>query len=120
LDLGWGRFLTYFNVEHALPYDRLSQITQDLLGFAVSEGTIANKLTRMQEQAKGIIGRIKQFIVDASFIGSDETSTSRAPKKVLGMGLAVPFGFLLCDCQGAGICCGQRAFYGKLSRGDLP
>jgi transposase len=93
-----GALITYFNVEHALPYDRLSQITQDLLGFAVSEGTIANKLTLMQTKALGILGRIKQLVVDASFIGSDETSTSRAPKKVLGMGLAIPFGLLLRDC----------------------
>lgn len=76
-----GALITYLNVEHALPYDRLSQITQDLLGFAVSEGTIANKLTLMQIKAQGILGRIKQLVVDASFIGSDETSTSVAGKK---------------------------------------
>jgi transposase len=76
-----GALITYLNVEHALPYERLSQITHDLLGFAISEGTIANKLTQMQEQAKGIIGRIKQIVVDAHYVGSDETSTKVAGKK---------------------------------------
>lgn len=76
-----GALITYLNVEHALPYDRLSQITQDLLGFAVSEGTIANKLTLMQEKAKGIVGRIKQLVIDARFMGSDETSTRVTGKK---------------------------------------
>src|SRR5271169_3024855 len=41
----------------------------------VCEGTIANKLAQMQEQAEGIVGRIKQLVMDASFLGSDETTT---------------------------------------------
>lgn len=76
-----GALITYLNVEHALPYDRLSQITHDLLGFALSEGTIANKLTQMQQQAKGIIERIKQYVIDAPWVGSDETRTSVAGQK---------------------------------------
>jgi hypothetical protein len=40
---GMSALMTYFNVAHAFPYDRLTQVTQDLLGFAISEGTIANK-----------------------------------------------------------------------------
>jgi transposase len=76
-----GALITYFNVEHALPYDRLSQITHDLLGFALAEGTIANKLAHMQRQAKGIIQTIKQKVMDAAWIGSDETGTRVAGKK---------------------------------------
>jgi transposase len=75
-----GSLITYLNVEHALPYGRLSQITHDLLGFAISEGTIANKLRHMQRQAKGIIQRIKQQVMDAPWIGSDETGTRVAGK----------------------------------------
>jgi transposase len=33
-----GALITYLNVEHALPYERLSQITHDLLGFANAHG----------------------------------------------------------------------------------
>ncbi|GAC1649692.1 MAG: hypothetical protein NVS4B12_18960 [Ktedonobacteraceae bacterium] len=76
-----GALITYFNVEHALPYDRLSQITQDLLGFAISEGTIANKLAHMQRQAKEIVQTIKQSVMNAAWIGSDETGTRVAGKK---------------------------------------
>ena len=75
-----GSLITYFNVEHALPYQRLSQITHDLLGFAISEGTIANKLAHMQRQAKGIIQTIKQHVLEAPWIGSDETGTRVAGK----------------------------------------
>jgi hypothetical protein len=63
-----GALITYLNVEHALPYERLSQITRDLLGFAISEGTIDNKLAQMQEQAKGIVERIKKLVVDACLL----------------------------------------------------
>ncbi len=28
--------MTYFNVAHAFPYDRLSQVCSDLLGFSIS------------------------------------------------------------------------------------
>lgn len=76
-----GALITYFNVEHALPYDRLSQITHDLLGFAISEGTVANKLAQMQRQAKGIIERIKRHVMDGPWMGSDETGTRVAGKK---------------------------------------
>jgi transposase len=76
-----GALITYLNVEHALPYERLSQITHDLLGFAISEGTIANKLASMQRRAKGIIERIKHQVIHAPWIGSDETGTRVAGKK---------------------------------------
>jgi transposase len=75
-----GALITYLNVEHALPYERLSQITHDLLGFAISEGTVANKLARMHISAKGLIERIKHLVMDAPWIGSDETGTSVAGK----------------------------------------
>ena len=75
-----GALITYLNVEHALPSERLSQITHDLLGFAISEGTVANKLARMHLSAKGLIERIKQLVMDAPWIGSDETGTSIAGK----------------------------------------
>src|SRR5947209_7115832 len=75
-----GALITSLNVEHALPYERLSQITADLLGFAISEGTIANKLAHMQRQAKGIVQTIKQHVMDAPWIGSDETGTRVAGK----------------------------------------
>ena len=75
-----GALITYLNVEHSLPYDRLSQITHDLLGFAISEGTIANKLAHMQKKAEGIIQRIKEIIIQAPWIGSDETRSKVAGK----------------------------------------
>jgi transposase len=70
-----GALITYLNVEHSLPYGRLTQITEDLLGFALSEGTVENKLKHMLSLAKGIIERIKERIIAAAWTGSDETGT---------------------------------------------
>jgi len=75
-----GALITYLNIEHALPYERLSQITHDLLGLTISEGTIANKLTYMQQQVKEVVQAIKQKVIDAVWIGSDETGTMVAGK----------------------------------------
>jgi transposase len=67
--------ITYFNVEHSLPYGRLTQITEDVLGLAISEGTVANKLKDMFTQTKGIIQRIKAHVIASAWTGSDETGT---------------------------------------------
>ena len=73
--------ITYLNVEHSLPYGRLTQITEDVLGFAISEGTVENKLKHMLGQAKGILHRIKDQVMAAPWIGSDETGTHVGGKK---------------------------------------
>jgi transposase len=73
--------ITYLNVEHSLPYGRLTQITEDVLGFAISEGTVANKLKCMLRQAKGIIQRIKAHVIASAWTGSDETGTHVGGKK---------------------------------------
>src|SRR5260370_6354018 len=73
--------ITYFNVEHSLPYGRLTQITEDVLGFAISEGTVANKLKDMLRQTQGIIQRIKAHVIASAWTGSDETGTHVEGKK---------------------------------------
>jgi transposase len=76
-----GALITYFNVEHSFPYERLTRVTHDLLGFAISQGTIANKLAHMLSQARGMIQQIKHMVINAPWIGSDETGTHVAGKK---------------------------------------
>jgi hypothetical protein len=73
--------ITYFNVEHSLPYGRLTQITEDVLGFAISEGTVANKLKDMLRQTQGIICQIKAHVIASAWTGSDETGTHVEGKK---------------------------------------
>jgi transposase len=73
--------ITYFNVEHSLPYGRLTQITEDVLGLSISQGTVANKLEHMLTQASGIIQRIKAHVIASAWTGSDETGTHVGGKK---------------------------------------
>jgi len=73
--------ITYLNVEHSLPYGRLTRLTEDVLGFAISQGTVANKLKAILIQAKGIIQRIKAHVIAAAWTGSDETGTHVEGKK---------------------------------------
>jgi hypothetical protein len=73
--------ITYLNVEHSLPYGRLAQVATDVLGFPISEGTVANKLKQMQRLAKDIIQRIKAHVIAAAWAGSDETRTRIGGKK---------------------------------------
>jgi transposase len=72
--------MTYFNVAHAFPYDRLTQVTQDLLGFAISQGTIANKLSKMRIKIGRMVEKIKQKVIGSPWDGSDETGTHVAGK----------------------------------------
>jgi hypothetical protein len=72
--------MTYFNVAHAFPYERLSQVSRDLLGFAISEGTIANKLSKMRTKIGAMVQKIKQKVINATWSGSDETGTHVAGK----------------------------------------
>src|SRR6266478_212134 len=51
------------------------------LGLPTRQGTIANKLAHMQRQAKEIVQTIKQSVMNAAWIGSDETGTKVAGKK---------------------------------------
>jgi len=67
--------ITYFNVEHSLPYGRLTQITEDVLGFGISEGTVANKLKHMHRLASQLICQIKAHVIASAWTGSDETGT---------------------------------------------
>jgi transposase len=77
---GMSALMTYLNVAHAFPYDRLSQVSKDLLGFAISEGTIANKLRKMKSKIKEVVEKIKQHVIRAAWMGSDETGTHVAGK----------------------------------------
>lgn len=72
--------MTYLNVAHAFPYDRITQVTKDLLGFAISQGTIANKLRKMKRKIQEVVGRIKHHVMNAAWTGSDETGTHVAGK----------------------------------------
>lgn len=65
--------IIYLNICHKIPYERLTQITKDLLGLKISQGTIENTLQKALAQAEinkvEILRRLKQ----SDWAQSDET-----------------------------------------------
>jgi transposase len=67
--------ITYLNIVHHIPYDRLTLLMQDLLNIRVAEGTIENVLERAYQQGTSLYEDILPLIKAGSWVGSDETGT---------------------------------------------
>lgn len=65
--------VTYLRYHHAVSYQRLSQLMEDLYGVAISEGAIANLLQRVQTQLATPVARIVERLRSARLVCSDET-----------------------------------------------
>lgn len=74
----------YLHAVHAISFQRLSRLLDEVFGLSISEGAIANILARSQkpflDQAEAITEQVRR----AEVIGCDETSARAAP---LGTGL---------------------------------
>jgi len=73
--------MIYLNTKHVIPYERLCMISEDLLGFDISKGSIENILERTYENCKYLHNEILEHIKKESWIGSDETSSRVEGKK---------------------------------------
>jgi len=73
-------FMVYLNVAHLLPYKRLTNVSDDLFGFSISEGSIDNILESAGENAEPLHKKIMQMIKTGDWVGSDETGM-RVDKK---------------------------------------
>lgn len=66
-------FLVYMSSAHHTPYARLAQISADLFGFDLSQGTIANKLEAAATAAEPLRSDILAWLRASKWVGSDET-----------------------------------------------
>lgn len=66
-------FIVYLNTSHHIPFNRLTQIIDDILNIKISEGTIDNILDVFHRQGMPIRNSILQDIKKQSWTGSDET-----------------------------------------------
>lgn len=73
--------MIYLNTKHVIPYERLCMISEDLLGFDISKGSIENILERTYENSKYLHDEILEHIKKYPWIGSDETSSRVEGKK---------------------------------------
>ena len=65
----------YLHARQYLPYKRMKEFFNDVMGVAVSTGGIHNILERLVHKATPHYQQIKQRIYKAAFIGTDETGT---------------------------------------------
>jgi len=66
--------VTTMRYSHGISYNRMQQMMSEVFGFEISEGAIANLLTRVKGQLEAEVDNILKGIRSARLICSDETS----------------------------------------------
>lgn len=74
-------FLVYLSTAHHMPYQRLQELTSNILNLEISQGTIRNKLNEAAAAARPVKETILQFLHDSPWVGSDETGTRVTGKR---------------------------------------
>jgi len=68
--------VTYLSVCQHLPYKRQTQMLNEVMGVSLSEGTIKNILSRMEERLTPAYEVIRERIAKSAVAGADETGIS--------------------------------------------
>ena len=74
-------FATYFLHQHLIPFERLTQIFEDVFGISLSPGTCANAEKRLYRQLEGFEMSLKAHLVANEVLHFDETGV-RCEKKL--------------------------------------
>jgi transposase len=73
--------VTYLNIAHKLPYQRLTQLIDDFVHLRISEGSVENILSYALKKAQPIQSEILAMIKEGKWTGGDETGTRVAGKR---------------------------------------
>jgi transposase len=65
--------VSYFSVRQYLPFKRMKECFSDVFGLNLSQGSIANMLSKFAKKAHPIYQRIKANVSISDVIGVDET-----------------------------------------------
>jgi len=66
--------VTYLRYSHAVSYQRLQQLMDELYGLSLSQGAIANLLQRVKTRLENPVQQIVERLRRSRVVGSDETS----------------------------------------------
>lgn len=66
-------FITYLNIKHKIPYERLTEIFQDMLNVQISQGSVENTLEHFKIKCQPLHQQILTIIKTSKWTGSDET-----------------------------------------------
>jgi hypothetical protein len=73
--------VSYLSVFQYVPYKRMSQLLEVMLGLRISQGTIDNLLTKASERLSESYEQIHQNLSKVNVVGGDETSAKVNGKK---------------------------------------
>lgn len=65
--------ILYFSVRHHIPYNRIAEIMEEIIGEKISERTIENILVEAKVRAGPIYQLIAKYLKSSKYVGSDET-----------------------------------------------
>lgn len=66
-------FLTYLNVQQQIPYDRLQEFSNDLLGVSISDGLISSSISQCSTSLIETVEQIKSQLLESKVAHADET-----------------------------------------------
>jgi transposase len=72
--------MVYFNQAQLIPYDRLSQISEDIFGQPLSTGTVVTATTRLYDELEDFESTLVRLIGEAAVVHADETGARVAGK----------------------------------------
>jgi transposase len=73
--------VSYLHARQYVPYQRMEEFLKDVMNLPISQGSICNILQRMAVKATPMYEAIKEKIVQATYIGADETGVNINGKK---------------------------------------
>jgi transposase len=65
--------ISYLSVHQMLPYERITQVMEDLFGHPISEGVILNALMRLEENLSCFNTTTKEALLQSAVLHADET-----------------------------------------------
>jgi len=65
--------ISYLSVHQMLPYERITQVMDDLFGHPISEGVILNALSRVETHLSSFNTRTKETLLQSAVLHADET-----------------------------------------------
>lgn len=80
--------VTYLRYNHAISYQRLSQMIAEVFGLTISEGGIANLFERVKSRLDGQVQAILTRLQQSRFVCSDETSARVNGQTSVEMGVS--------------------------------
>jgi len=66
-------FITYLNQYQLIPYERVTELFEDLFGGGISQGTLLNALRTSYENLEGTEEEIKEKILESDVVHVDES-----------------------------------------------